>query len=218
MRIKVCGMRDSCNIVDLAQLKPDYLGLIFYSNSKRFAENLDKGVLSSLPDTIKLTGVFVNETIDGIIEKIVEYDLNAVQLHGSESEAYCQQLRDLLSIRVPLGKPEIIKAFGISPGFDFNQLERFNDSVDYFLFDTKTTEHGGSGIVFDWKVLEGYNGKKPYFLSGGLSPENISEIRNLELKQPYGIDLNSKFELMPGVKDVNSLKSAFELIRIQKLA
>jgi len=208
-------MRDSGNIIDLAQLKPDYLGLIFYSHSKRFAENLDKGILNSLPDSIKLTGVFVNETIDGVLKKIVEYDLNAVQLHGSESETFCQQLRDLLSIKMPLRKVEVIKAFGISPDFDFNQLERFSDAVDYFLFDTKTTEHGGSGIVFDWKVLDKYSGKKPYFLSGGLSPENISEISNFELEKPYGIDLNSKFELMPGVKDINSLKSAFELIRIQ---
>jgi phosphoribosylanthranilate isomerase len=212
MKIKVCGMRDSANIIDLAQLKPDYLGLIFYSQSKRFAANLDKGILSALPDSIKLTGVFVNETIDEIISKIDEYDLNAVQLHGSESEIYCRQLRDLLSVRLPFKKLEIIKAFGISPGFDFNQLTQFNDVVDYFLFDTKTTEHGGSGIAFDWKILNQYKGMKPYFLSGGLSPVNIAEISNFIPEQLYGIDLNSKFELEPGLKDISSLKSVFELI------
>jgi phosphoribosylanthranilate isomerase len=212
MKIKVCGMRDSANIIDLAQLKPDYLGLIFYSQSKRFAANLDKGILSALPDSIKLTGVFVNETIDEIISKIDEYDLNAVQLHGSESEIYCRQLRDLLSVRFPFRKLEIIKAFGISPGFDFNQLTQFNDVVDYFLFDTKTTEHGGSGIAFDWKILNQYKGIKPYFLSGGLSPVNIAEISNFIPEQLYGIDLNSKFELEPGLKDISSLKSVFELI------
>ena len=212
MKIKVCGMRDSANIIDLAQLKPDYLGLIFYSQSKRFAANLDKGILSALPDSIKLTGVFVNETIDEIISKIDEYDLNAVQLHGSESEIYCRQLRDLLSVRLPFKKLEIIKAFGISPGFDFNQLTQFNDVVDYFLFDTKTTEHGGSGIAFDWKILNQYKGIKPYFLSGGLSPVNIAEISNFIPEQLYGIDLNSKFELEPGLKDISSLKSVFELI------
>jgi len=208
-------MRDSSNIIDLAQLKPDYLGLIFYSQSKRFAANLDKGILSSLPDTIKLTGVFVNETIDEVIKKINEFDLNAVQLHGSESDIYCQQLRDLHRISLPQRKLEIIKAFGISPGFDFDQLKQFNDVVDYFLFDTKTTEHGGSGIAFDWQILNQYSGPKPYFLSGGLSPENISEISKLVPEQIYGIDLNSKFELEPGVKNINSLKSVFELIRIQ---
>jgi len=208
-------MRDSGNIIDLAQLKPDYLGLIFYSQSKRFAANLDKVILSSLPDSIKLTGVFVNETIDEILKKIDEFDLNAVQLHGSESDIYCQQLRDLNSISLPNRKLEIIKAFGIYPGFDFDQLTQFNDSVDYFLFDTKTSEHGGSGIAFDWKILNQYSGLKPYFLSGGLSPENISEISNLVSEQFYGIDLNSKFEFEPGLKDIGMLKSVFDIIRIQ---
>ena len=212
MKIKVCGMKDSGNIIDLAQLRPDYLGLIFYSRSKRFAANLDKDILSSLPDSIKLTGVFVNETIEAIISIIDEYDLNAVQLHGSESVIYCQQLKELLRVRLPFRKLEIIKAFGIFPGFDFNQLTQFNDVVDYFLFDTKTAEHGGSGIAFDWKILVHYSGLKPYFLSGGLSPENISEISNLVPEKLYGIDLNSKFELEPGLKDISSLKSVFELI------
>jgi phosphoribosylanthranilate isomerase len=212
MKIKVCGIRDPNNIIDLAQLKPDYLGLIFYSQSKRFAANLDKGILSSLPDSIKLTGVFVNETIDEIISKIEKYDLNAVQLHGSESVLYCQQLRKLLRVRLPFRELEIIKAFGIFLGFDFNKLEQFNDVVDYFLFDTKTTEHGGSGIAFDWKILDQYSGLKPFFLSGGLSPDNISEISNLVTEQLYAIDLNSKFELEPGLKDISSLKSVFELI------
>ncbi|NQV76472.1 MAG: phosphoribosylanthranilate isomerase [Bacteroidetes bacterium] len=212
MKIKVCGMRDSSNIIDLAQLKPDYLGLIFYSQSKRFAANLDKDILSSLPDTIKLTGVFVNETIDEIISKIDEYDLNAVQLHGSESVIYCQQLKELLRVRLPFKKLEIIKAFGISPGFDFNQLTQFNDVADYFLFDTKTAEHGGSGVAFDWKILDQYSGLKPYFLSGGLSPVNISEISNLKPEKLYAIDLNSKFEFDPGLKDISSLKFVFELI------
>ena len=212
MKIKVCGMRDSGNIIDLAQLKPDYLGLIFYAQSKRFAANLDKSILSSLPDSIKLTGVFVNEIIDEIISKIDEYDLNAVQLHGSESVIYCQQLKKLLSVSLPFKKIETIKAFGIDTSFDFNQLTQFNEEVDYFLFDTKTTEHGGSGITFDWKILDQYNGLKPYFLSGGLSPENIAEISNLKSEQLYAIDLNSKFELEPGLKDISSLKSVFELI------
>jgi phosphoribosylanthranilate isomerase len=125
---------------------------------------------------------------------------------------YCQQLRKLLSVSLPFRELEIIKAFGIFPGFDFNQIEQFNEVVDYFLFDTKTTEHGGSGIAFDWKILDQYNGLKPYFLSGGLSPENISEISNLVPEQLYAIDLNSKFELEPGLKDISSLKSVFELI------
>jgi phosphoribosylanthranilate isomerase len=105
-----------------------------------------------------------------------------------------------------------MKAFGISPSFDFNQLQLFNDVVDYFLFDTKTTGHGGSGVAFDWKILEQFKGQKPYFLSGGLSPDNISDISNLVPEQLYGIDLNSKFELEPGVKDIKSLRTVFELV------
>lgn len=207
-------MRDPDNIVDLAQLKPDYMGLIFYPQSKRFAGNLDKSVLNSLPDSIKLIGVFVDEKIEEIIQKVDEYDLNAVQLHGSETDFFCRHLRDLLNLRIPIKKVEIIKAFGIFPGFDFNELNPFNDVVDYFLFDTKTAAHGGSGIAFDWKILDQYMGQKPYFLSGGLSPENIPEISNLGFEHLYGIDLNSKFELEPGLKDINSLKSAFELVKI----
>jgi len=214
MRIKVCGMRDPGNIVDLALLEPDYMGLIFYPKSKRFAENPDKGILKNLPDSVKITGVFVDEKIEAILQKVDEYGLNAVQLHGYESVIFCKQLRDLLDVRLNFKKVEIIKAFGIFPGFDFNQLKPFNYVVDYFLFDTKTSEHGGSGITFDWKILEQYKGQKPYFLSGGLSPENISEINNLGFKQLFGIDLNSKFELEPGLKDINRLQSAFKLVRI----
>jgi phosphoribosylanthranilate isomerase len=214
MRIKVCGMRDPGNIVDLALLEPDYMGLIFYPKSKRFAENPDKGILKNLPDSVKITGVFVDEKIEAILQKVDEYGLNAVQLHGYESVIFCKQLRDLLDVRLNFKKVEIIKAFGIFPGFDFNQLKPFNYVVDYFLFDTKTSEHGGSGITFDWKILERYKGQKPYFLSGGLSPENISEINNLGFKQLFGIDLNSKFELEPGLKDINRLQSAFKLVRI----
>ena len=214
MRIKVCGMRDPGNIVDLALLEPDYMGLIFYPKSKRFAENPDKGILKHLPDSVKITGVFVDEKIEVILQKVDEYGLNAVQLHGYESVIFCKQLRDLLDVSLNFKKVEIIKAFGIFPEFDFNQLKPFNNVVDYFLFDTKTSEHGGSGITFDWKILEQYKGQKPYFLSGGLSPENISEINNLGFKQLFGIDLNSKFELEPGLKDINRLQSAFKLVRI----
>jgi phosphoribosylanthranilate isomerase len=108
---------------------------------------------------------------------------------------------------------EIIKAFGISEGFDFTALSDYEDFVDYFLFDTKTAEHGGSGIVFDWSILKNYKGKKPYFLSGGLSLENIHGIKDLKDARFHGVDLNSKFETEAGVKDIDKLRSAFEKIR-----
>ena len=106
-----------------------------------------------------------------------------------------------------------MKAFGLSTGFDFAVLKPFVDVVDYFLFDTKTTEHGGSGLTFDWQILREYIEEKPFFLSGGLAPENIQEIHNLSLDQLFGLDLNSKFESAPGLKDIESLQSAFKIIR-----
>lgn len=213
MKIKVCGMRDPENIVELAKLNPDYLGLIFYSPSKRFVGNPDKELLNSLPKSIKLVGVFVDEVMEVVLNKIKEYDLSAIQLHGSESFIYCQQLKNELSIQMPSKKIDLLKAFGLSNSFDFAVLKPFVDVVDYFLFDTKTTEHGGSGLTFDWQILREYLEEKPFFLSGGLAPENIQEIHNLGLDQLYGLDLNSKFESAPGLKNIESLQSTFEIIR-----
>lgn len=213
MRIKVCGMRNPENIFALAELKPDYLGLIFYPLSKRFVGDLDKSVLGVLPISIKLTGVFVDESLENVLEKVQEYNLNAIQLHGSESVEYCRELKRELTRTSPFIEIEIWKAFGISSSFDFETLNSFQNNVDSFLFDTKTVEHGGSGISFDWRVLSEYKLDKPFFLSGGISPENIQEVFNLNHKQLLGVDLNSKFEIEPGLKDIDSLQSAFDIIR-----
>lgn len=213
MKIKVCGMRNSENIAALAKLNPDYMGLIFYHASKRFVANPDMETLNSLPVSIKVTGVFVDEKIDVVKKNALEYNLSAIQLHGSESAAYCYQLKNELSTKIPTKKIDLVKAFGVGIDFDFEMLKPYNAVVDYFLFDTKTTEHGGSGLTFDWKILGSYSGEKPFFLSGGLSPENIQEVLNLDLNHLYGVDLNSKFEIEPGLKDLESLKAAFDLIR-----
>lgn len=206
-------MKNAENIADLAKLVPDYLGLIFYRPSKRFVGNLSQEVLNALPKSIKLTGVFVDEKVEEVLEIVKKYNLSAIQLHGSESEAYCQFLKNELSVALPSNKIEFLKAFGLSKSFDFETLKPYADVVDYFLFDTKTTEHGGSGLTFDWEILRSYNDEKPFFLSGGLSPENIQEVLKLDFKQFYGVDLNSKFEKEPGLKNIASLKAAFELIR-----
>lgn len=218
MKIKVCGMRDPQNILSLAELKPDYMGLIFYPKSKRFVADPDKEILASLPGSISLTGVFVDEQEEVIIEKVINYGLSAVQLHGSESYEYCMSLRTKLNEVRPDKHIELIKAFGIYPGFDFSTLEPYNDVVDYFLFDTKTSEHGGSGIAFDWTILDQYDGEKQFFLSGGLSPENIDGLFNLVSKKIYALDLNSRFETEPGVKNIESLRSAFQFIRANKIS
>lgn len=218
MKIKVCGMRDPQNILSLAELKPDYMGLIFYPLSKRYVADPDKNILASLPASISLTGVFVDEEEGLVVQKAIHYGLSAIQLHGAESPEYCEILRRKLKESLPDKHIELIKAFGIYPGFDFSTLEPYNDVVDYFLFDTKTSEHGGSGIAFDWTILDQYDGEKQFFLSGGLSPDNIDDLFNLATKKIYALDLNSRFETEPGLKNIESLKSAFQLIRANKIS
>jgi phosphoribosylanthranilate isomerase len=218
MKIKVCGMRNPQNILSLANLNPDYIGLIFYPESKRYVSDPDKAVLSSLPSSIKLTGVFVDEKEEEVFQKVITYGLSAVQLHGTESPLYCENLRKMFKNQLPAVKIDLIKAFGVYSGFDFSTLKVYNDVVDYFLFDTKTSDHGGSGIVFDWTILDQYVGEKMFFLSGGLSPENVEGIFNLATKKIHALDLNSKFETEPGLKNIESLKSAFQLIRANTIS
>lgn len=199
-------MRDAENIKQLAILKPDYIGFIFYPKSKRFATDLDVSTISALPSTIKKTGVFVDATYQEIIEKIEKYNLDAIQLHGGESPDFC--------IKCKQKGIEVIKAFGVDKDFDFRTLYVYNESVDYFLFDTKTDQHGGSGKTFDWEILEQYSLEKPYFLSGGLSADNLAEITQIDDRRLYALDLNSRFELEPGLKDIEKLTSVFNEIKI----
>lgn len=206
LKLKVCGMRDAENINRLAQLKPDYIGFIFYPQSKRYADKLESKVLQALPPSIKKTGVFVNASLEEIAEKIEQFKLDAVQLHGQETPEFCKQLKPF--------NIEIIKAFGVNNDFDFGSLENFDSVCDYFLFDTKTELHGGSGKTFDWSILKRYTLNKPYFLSGGLSAENIREIKSINDSRLFALDLNSRFELQPGLKDIEKLTTVFNEIKI----
>ncbi len=192
------------NIEDVLSLAPDYLGLIFFPGSKRYVESLDAGWVNQLPGT-KKTGVFVDAELADVRDRINQFGLQAVQLHGGESAAYCQHVKAT--------GVETIKAFGISEGFDWNQLERYADAVDYYLFDTKTADHGGSGRSFDWDLLAGYDQEKPFFLSGGLQLGNLEQALALADKRLYAVDLNSKFESQPGLKDMALLNKAFQTIR-----
>lgn len=197
-------MRGAENIKAVAALEPDHMGFIFYKNSPRFADELPVDVLSELPATINKVAVFVNEDA-GTIRKIVgKYDFDFVQLHGNESPAFCKALRD---------EAIVIKAFGIDNGFDFKQLEKYKNKADLFLFDTKTSTHGGSGLTFDWNILDKYEMEIPFFLSGGLSLENVEEVKSISHPQFYGVDLNSKFEISPGLKDIEKLEKAFSTIK-----
>src|SRR5690606_37590997 len=183
------------------------IGFIFYPGSKRFAGDLDAGWAAQLQG-VRKTGVFVNADIGEVESAVRRYGLQAVQLHGEESALYCTGLKDVLRD----GNVEIIKAFGVDEGFDWDVVDAFDTAVDYYLFDTKSAQHGGTGIRFNWQLLDGYKATKPFFLSGGLSAGNIGDALALTDGRLYGLDLNSKFETSPGTKDIELLKRTLESI------
>ncbi|MFQ3297090.1 MAG: phosphoribosylanthranilate isomerase [Patiriisocius sp.] len=224
MKLKVCGMKYVENIQQVAALQPDYLGFIFYEKSKRNFE----GIIPELPKSIKKTGVFVNEMLEIVISMVEEYRLEAIQLHGDESPAYGLALQNQLEARRALfieenkhikkkknqhyisnHKVEIIKVFGIKDSFDFDLLKPYLEVVDFFLFDTKGKERGGNGTKFDWQVLENYPFQKPFFLSGGIGLEDVDNILSFLSRQEsnycYALDINSKFEIAPGKKNIEEL-------------
>ncbi|OCB78800.1 N-(5'-phosphoribosyl)anthranilate isomerase [Flavobacterium crassostreae] len=182
------------NILEIAALQPDYMGFIFWEKSARYFD----GVLPELPKSIQKTGVFVQETIPNILQKVNQYHLQAVQLHGNESVAYCTELQKTLPKNI-----QIIKVFSVLETFDFNALKPFEPLCDYFLFDTKGKLPGGNGTSFDWKMLENYPSTKPFFLSGGIGLDQMDAVSKiLKTKLPvYAIDVNSKFETEPALKN-----------------
>jgi phosphoribosylanthranilate isomerase len=196
MKLKVCGMRTPENIEALAALNPDYMGFIFWAPSSRFVNK----TTPLLPKKIKKTGVFVDATIDYIETIIKEHELKAVQLHGKEDPEFCAYIKTL--------DVEVIKAFSMKEAFDFKSLEPYETACDFYLFDTKGELPGGNGYGFDWSILKNYPSVKPFFLSGGIGKEEVSqilELRNTNLPL-YAIDVNSKFESAPGVKKIDELE------------
>jgi phosphoribosylanthranilate isomerase len=202
MKIKVCGLRD--NIKAVAELKPDYLGFICYGQSPRFVKDMPADVLNSLPASIYKTAVFVDEEKEKIDQLINTFGFDAIQLHGKESAAFAGSFKN---------KVIVFKAFGLENDFNFAQLNDYAGKVDYFLFDTKTDMHGGSGKTFNWNILDNYKLEVPFFLSGGLSLDNLDEVAKINHSQFYGVDLNSRFETAPGMKDIEKLKKAFDMIK-----
>ncbi len=217
------------NPVEVAQLQPDYLGFIFWEPSSRYFE----GAMPQLPKSIKKVGVFVDAPLDEVLEKVNQYGLDAVQLHGKESPEFCKTLKDnFLSFRAQSRKKkvvprdevftkafgtldlttlEIIKVFFIKDDFDFSVLKDFENVCDYFLFDTKGKLPGGNGYTFDWSVLEHYPSTKPFFLSGGIGLDSVEKLKEF-MNSPasrycFALDVNSKFEIEPGLKNITSLKT-----------
>ncbi|MBT8385011.1 MAG: phosphoribosylanthranilate isomerase [Bacteroidia bacterium] len=206
MKLKVCGMKYQDNLNQVAELQPDYLGFIFYDGSSRFFD----GEIPQFSEKINKVGVFVNASLQSIIEKIKKYDLQAVQLHGEESPAFCESLKKQCKTDRSENAIKIIKVFSIKDEFNFDILRPFEKVCDYFLFDTKGKLPGGNGYTFDWKVLKDYPSTKPYFLSGGIGLNEIDDVlsflRRQESKYCHAIDINSKFEKEPGLKDIAFIK------------
>lgn len=200
VRLKICGLRD--NIEEVASLQPDYLGFIFYGKSPRFVGQ--DFVMPELEAGMQKVGVFVNEPADLVLEKVRKYDLDLVQLHGSESPEVCELIKN-----AGVG---VIKAFQMDDNFDFSHLQQYNTTVDYFLFDTRTSAFGGSGKTFDWQMLKKYSMEKQYFLSGGISLENLDGLNAIDLSKVHALDVNSKFEVKPGLKDIELLQKLIENI------
>ena len=193
--VKVCGLTEGDNIRAVESLGVDLTGFIFYPRSPRCV----RGVPTYLPARAGRVGVFVDASFEEILSRRDEFGLEYVQLHGSESPALCRRLRDA-GLRV-------IKAFGVGP--DGSGLpdasSEYGDACDLFLFDTRTEARGGSGKSFDWSVLERYAGPVPFLLSGGIGPDSVEELKKIDNKYFIGVDLNSRFESEPGVKDVDLL-------------
>lgn len=209
MRVKVCGLRNPENISAIAELGVDYIGLIFHPDSPRFVDDPALGTWISkhradFPDT-KLVGVFVNAEIDTLLNAVHDYQLDWIQLHGSESAGYCRELKLLWSVNT-LRKAKICKAFHLTKDFDFNTTNDYVSTCPLFVFDTGGhAAVGGTGNKWDWSKLQEYTGPIPFLLSGGIGPMDAEKVRQLDHPQLHGVDINSRFEGSPGAKNVGML-------------
>jgi len=190
--VKVCGMGQAENVSAISELPLDLMGFIFYDKSPR---RVDETIFKYIDDSpFKKVGVFVNEALEVVLEKAKAYQLDLIQLHGFESPDYCQEVRKQLPV---------IKAIGISQVQDFELCMHYYSAVDYFLFDTKSKQYGGTGQQFNWDVLQAYKGTVPFLLAGGITVKDVSTLKQINHPQLIGFDINSGFELEPGLKNVS---------------
>lgn len=215
MIIKVCGMREAENIRAVEALGADWIGLVFWPGSKRCVTE----VPAYLPQRARRVGVFVDESPETVARTMAEYGLDILQLHGQESPAYITQLKERLreaERRFPArkaGEPPIVKAFNIATPDDLIPTQAYEGVADYFLFDTKGKALGGNGASFDWHVLDHYHGATPFLLSGGIGPDSVGRIAAFRHPRCVGIDLNSRFETAPGLKDADLLRTFMQRTR-----
>lgn len=208
-KIKVCGMTDPANVEEVGRLKPDYMGFIFYSRSLRFVGHTpDPELFTAVPGDVKKVAVFVNEYYERMIELTVRHGIDHIQLHGMESPETCKSLKN--------SGMKVIKVF---PGDQLENnrlLHDYADVADYFLFDTPVRSYGGSGRKFDWTNLKRLKAGKRFFLSGGISVEDAEPLKKLHFPDLYAIDINSRFEERPGVKNPGLIESLFKKLDDEK--
>lgn len=198
-------MREKDNILQLVQLPVDYIGFIFHPQSPRYVgENIHKSIIDLIPDTIKKVGVFVNRPVKEVLRIAKENQLQCIQLHGNEIPDYCNAIKE--------EGFTVIKAFKAVPELLTCETANYRFAADYFLFDSPTPNFGGSGQKFDWQILMQQKLYLPFFLSGGISLDDIEDIKNLEIPGLFALDINSRFEITPGLKDVEKIKNFIEAL------
>ena len=207
MNIKVCGITREEDLQALVQHGLDYAGFIFYERSPRYVVGkLDPAVARSVSG-IKKVGVFVNAPLDTVKAAVKDYGLSMVQLHGNESTEYCAAIREVVLVA---------KVFRVGADVNWQEMEPWIAVSDYFLFDTeKGKAYGGTGQQFNWALLSSYPFTHPFFLSGGIGPEHVKDIQQLQLPALVAVDVNSRFEIMPGVKDMQSVRAFVQQLRSQ---
>lgn len=212
-------MRDADNIRDISALGVDMIGLIFYPPSPRYVQQFSSGagiIPDYAPDMGKTplrVGVFVDDMPQNIVTRVYNYKLDYIQLHGNEPRETLENLRATIDPDIK-PKIKIIKAISVSSAEDIKKYKEYVGAADLFLFDTKCKTVGGSGELFDWQVLQAYDGDVPFLLSGGIGPDDVERIKNFHHPKCIGIDLNSKFEIEPALKDVEKLKQF--LVKVKK--
>jgi len=208
MMIKVCGMRDAQNIREVDALGVEMIGFIFWPGSKRYVEKVPE----YLPQNAKRVGVFVNADPEEIVHKVKEYGLGFVQLHGDEDLAYVTSLQKLFAAS-KIEAPHIIRAISVASRSSVLKAMMWDGYVDGILFETPTNGYGGSGEQFDWSLLSSYRGRTPFFLTGGIGPQSLEALKEFEHPMWLGVDLNSRFESEPGLKNVALLEPFVKELR-----
>jgi phosphoribosylanthranilate isomerase len=209
IRVKVCGLRDPLNIMDVAATGPDFLGFVFYPGSPRFAgRDPDPVKLREVAGGMTKVGVFVNESPEHMADVADSFGLKLLQLHGNEPVSSCETLK--------MAGFGVIKAFGLEDGFDFRKLAPFIPFCDYLLFDTKSNHYGGAGKKFNWDILSRYSFDTPFFLSGGIGPGDAGAVLETDHPAFYGVDINSRFETAPGIKDIALVASFIKAIKTKE--